>query len=313
MPLDTGAVTHNFLKSAKADPAPLYADNAGGMMRAARQQLGLSLQDLAEATRIKRPFLLAIEEMRLEDLPSRPFTLGYVRAYAIALNLNPEEMVERFKQDSPGETDDLKPPIGPDKQTDPRVWLIGCAATVLICAVVVWNLAKHGVADPTQPASSVREAAAPAQPALSPSGVVTLSAATPPPQESTLPTPYQTPGMASASGVAVKPAAAAASIDPNAAPTFTPHGAVYGSAGQGPAVTLQARKSVSLVVRTPQGAVVFAQQLKAGEAYQSPVGADVIADVSDPTVINLYVNGQIRPGLVAELTPLGHLGAPAGG
>ena len=50
--------------------------------------------DLADATGGKLTYLSALEEMRLELLPSRPFTIGYIRAYAQALGLDPETAVD---------------------------------------------------------------------------------------------------------------------------------------------------------------------------------------------------------------------------
>ena len=97
MPLDTGAVTQNLLRSAGVDLGEIHdpsetaiegALNIGAALRATRQRTGRSLQDLSDTTRIKRAYLEALEEMRLEDLPSRPFTIGYVRAYARALGLD---------------------------------------------------------------------------------------------------------------------------------------------------------------------------------------------------------------------------------
>src|SRR4051794_39983789 len=108
MPLDTGAVTQNMLMSAGVDMSDVVenpnalmqsAASVGAALRATRQRLGRSLQDVSDATRIKRSYLEALEEMRLEDLPSRPFTIGYVRAYARSLGLDPEIAVERFKED----------------------------------------------------------------------------------------------------------------------------------------------------------------------------------------------------------------------
>ncbi len=94
-----------------------------------------------------------------------------------------------------------------------------------------------------------------------------MSAAQPAPQESTLPTPYQTPGLDGASDAAAGDVAAAAPADP---PVFAPRGAVYGAAPGASVVTLQARKAALLVVHRPDGSVFFAQQMKAGEAYRAP-------------------------------------------
>jgi cytoskeletal protein RodZ len=252
--------------------------------------------------------------MRLEDLPSRPFTIGYVRAYARALNLNPDEMVERFKQDAPEETDDLQAPIGVEQQSDPRAWLIGCGAAVLVAAVVIWNLAQHATST-QRPSGSIAADPAPAVASAQSPSVVTLSAATPPPQESTLPAPYQTPGLGGAPSAPAPSGSAGGGVSEAVQPaTFAAHGAVYGAAVGASAVTLQAKKSASLVIRSPDGAVYFAQQLKAGEAYRAPAGRDLTIDVSDPTAFAVYQNGVLKPtGLTGPLTSLSSLTPQAGG
>src|SRR4051812_44868332 len=102
MPLDSGAVTEISPGSGRPDLAesfgrngPVFgtAPNIGAALCAAREFHGYSLEDLAESTRIRRAYIAALEEMRLDQLPSRPFTVGYVRAVAQALGLDPDEAV----------------------------------------------------------------------------------------------------------------------------------------------------------------------------------------------------------------------------
>jgi hypothetical protein len=89
---------------------------------------------------------------------------------------------------------------------------------------------------------------------------------------------------------------------------FAPHGAVYGVPVAQSVVTLQAVKSASLIVRGPDGAVYFARQLAAGEAYRAPQTAGISVEVSDPAKIDVFVGG-LRTGqlpsaqiVVAKLT-----------
>ena len=56
----------------------------GQALKAVREAQGRSLEEVAEVTRIRRVYLADIEAMRLDKLPSRPFTIGYIRAYADA-------------------------------------------------------------------------------------------------------------------------------------------------------------------------------------------------------------------------------------
>ena len=314
MPLDTGAVTQNLLRSAGVDLGEIHDPsetaiegslNIGAALRATRQRTGRSIQDLSDTTRIKRAYLEALEEMRLEDLPSRPFTIGYVSAYARALGLDPEQAVSRFKQDAPSETEPLRAPVGVRKHSDVRIALLFGGGAVVVSAVLLWNLARHSMAEETPPPPVVAENAAPAPAATATPATVSISAAQPAPQESTLPTPYVTPGLSASSS----PAAYDGAIDPKVSTSFIAHGTIYGAAANASVVTLQAKKSVSIVIRGPDQKAVFAGVLKPGEAYRGPIVGAFTADVSDPQDLNVYVGGQIHTGLLAQVTPFSKLAA----
>lgn len=64
----------------------------GEMLRAARDQAGLSLEAVASATRIPRRNLIALETDNLDALPAEPFSRGLIRVYTRALGV-PEEPV----------------------------------------------------------------------------------------------------------------------------------------------------------------------------------------------------------------------------
>ena len=64
----------------------------GEMLRAARDQAGLSLEAVSSATRIPRHNLIALETDNLDVLPAEPFTRGLIRVYTRALAV-PEEPV----------------------------------------------------------------------------------------------------------------------------------------------------------------------------------------------------------------------------
>ena len=98
-PLDTGSVT-NVVRLAEPlgrGPGPASADarTLGDHLRATREHKSLSLVQVAEATRVRRVYLEAIEANDLAPLPSRPFAVGYVRAYARALGLDGDAAVAR--------------------------------------------------------------------------------------------------------------------------------------------------------------------------------------------------------------------------
>ena len=66
----------------------------------ARERLGRPLSDVAAALRIRPGYLEALEEGRTGDLPGNTYAVGYLRAYAGALGLDPDELIRRFKSET---------------------------------------------------------------------------------------------------------------------------------------------------------------------------------------------------------------------
>jgi cytoskeleton protein RodZ len=331
MPLDTGGVTNLHLPT-DWDRDPGVAESfmptldagpdIGVALKTAREFRGLSLQDVADQTRIRRAYLAAIEEMRLDELPSRPFTIGYVRAYANALGLDGEAAVERFKTDEPAADEPLREPVGVRRDGDPRLMTIIVGGVLIIGAIVLWNVAQRAMNEQAPPPPTAPPTAA--APLATAQGPVSLGAPLPAPVESTTPTPYETPGLeasiassGSADGVdAARKAAAQANTpkapDPQAQPlpqTFAAQGTVYGAAANASQVTLQARKPTSLIVRGPDGSVYFARQLAAGEAYRAPMLKGVTADVVEAGAVQVFVGGQSKGLLPVGLNSVAKLAA----
>jgi cytoskeleton protein RodZ len=69
----------------------------GDILRSRRQEMGYTLEQIEEETKIRRYYLKALEEERFEVLPGRVYAIGFVRRYARFLELNEEEVVEWFK------------------------------------------------------------------------------------------------------------------------------------------------------------------------------------------------------------------------
>ncbi|MDI1364152.1 MAG: helix-turn-helix domain-containing protein, partial [bacterium] len=298
MALDTGSVRHLHLVSdvepdegfvAVGQPSVEEGVDIGAALRAARTFRGLTTQDVADATRIRQSYIDALEDLRLEELPSRPFTIGYVRAYANLLGLDGEAAVLRFKNDVPDEGEPLRAPVGVRHERDPRLALVLVAGMLLIGAILLWNVARRAL-EKDAPSSQVAANATAPRSASAPAGsAVSLGAPLPAPVESTTPEPYKTPGLddAAANGGSADAATAASKARASAAASggpeidaahvaalgspFKPRGAVYGAAAaDSSGVVLLARKAATLVVRGADGSVYFARQLSAGEAFRAP-------------------------------------------
>lgn len=69
------------------------------ILRQTREAKGISLEDVAQRTYIKLPYLVALEEGRIDELLAPVFVHGYIRQYARLLGLNAAELVGQYQQD----------------------------------------------------------------------------------------------------------------------------------------------------------------------------------------------------------------------
>jgi transcriptional regulator with XRE-family HTH domain len=298
-------------------PAGPQYETLGEELKAARQERGLTLDELAETTRVRRAYLEALEEMRLEALPSRPFTIGYIKAYAEALGLPADSAVERFKAEEPVLDEPLPNPVGVIEDKDPRIAAFIVGGIVIIAAIMTWNIAQHSMIAAGPPPTKASDERAFKVLASAKAGAIELGKPLPAPVESTIPPPYETPGLAEALGLKTEgetSAAAKAADDPLAAAaalpaTFTPAGQVYGAGGS--SVTVQALKPGLLIARGADGSVYFARQLAKGEAYRVPALAGLTLDVSSPKDFQVFVGGQSKGLLPAQQVLAAKLVGPA--
>ncbi|MCK5910733.1 MAG: helix-turn-helix domain-containing protein, partial [Caulobacter sp.] len=300
MPRDMGNVERLHLDEVEANPAPFaVADlvgeqpvqdqpaDIGAALKAAREARGLSLQQVAEATRIRQSYVEALEAMRLEALPSRPFTIGYVRAYAALLGMDVDAAVARFKADAPDESAELREPVGVRRERDPRLALIFAGGVLVVGAILLWNVAQRAIAKDAPPPQIAPPAASTQVQAHANNSQVALGAPLPAPVESTTPEPYKTPGLddAAANGGSVDAAklAAKARAEAEAAAgvtnteqlaigaPFKPKGQMLGaSPAEASGVTIQARKAGAFTVRRADGGIEMTRWLSAGDAYRAP-------------------------------------------
>jgi len=70
----------------------------GSILRAAREERGLTLDDAAEATKIRPAYLEAIEDEAFERLPGATYARGFLRAYAELLGVDPQPLIDEFSE-----------------------------------------------------------------------------------------------------------------------------------------------------------------------------------------------------------------------
>ncbi len=124
------------------EPAlPPEEPTLGAMLRELRDATGASLDELAEATRIQKKYLEALEIGRDKDLPDPSYVRHFLRAIAGALNVSAEPLLARYHPPS-DEPPLTTPPVPPS----PLAFLVpsrllGRIGIVALVAVILLLLA----------------------------------------------------------------------------------------------------------------------------------------------------------------------------
>src|ERR1700681_3602927 len=75
---------------------PRAAGDFGSKLREARERRGLSLRQIANATKISMNTLEALERNDLARLPGGMFSRAFVRSFALEVGLDPEDTLQEF-------------------------------------------------------------------------------------------------------------------------------------------------------------------------------------------------------------------------
>jgi cytoskeletal protein RodZ len=162
------------------DPRHAELASFGEELRREREIRGISVKEIADATKISRRFLEAIERNDHKTLPAPVFTRGFVREYARYLGLNADEIVNRYNFAAAGDdriekSDHLErlttpqTPTPPAKKSIPRARIdrniIIIALIVAALGALSWWAIRHKRAEAeTQHAADSTAVAAPAPP-----------------------------------------------------------------------------------------------------------------------------------------------------
>lgn len=72
--------------------------SVGEILRNTREEKGISVKQVAEATSIRIMYLEAIEKEQFDLIPGEVYLKGFIRNYANFVGLNGPELVERYKE-----------------------------------------------------------------------------------------------------------------------------------------------------------------------------------------------------------------------
>jgi cytoskeleton protein RodZ len=269
-------------RTPRPDITAAEAARVGEDLREARLTLGASVEDMAERLRINRRYIHALEEGRIKDLPGPAYAVGFVRSYAAALGLDPDDAVRRFRDVTGGaatKNGELVFPEPVPSRGMPAGVLVAAGVVVAIGAYVAWyNWSGSGnrVVDAVPPVPArLDQAAQDGQRMRDPAtGQVVNPAA---------PTQAQAAGNPGVVVPAPAPAPAAAAPPP---------------AGDGPRVVLRARGESWVQIRdTRANSVLTDRVLRPGESFPLPGRDGLVLTTGKAENLDIVLDGQVTAAL----------------
>lgn len=80
----------------------------GSVLTKAREQMGLTIDDVSQITKIRSKYIRALEEGNVYEIPGRVYALGFLKSYCELLNLNYRELQEYFNENYQEKDDFVK-------------------------------------------------------------------------------------------------------------------------------------------------------------------------------------------------------------
>jgi cytoskeleton protein RodZ len=115
--------------------------DVGTQLREARVRRGLTLDTVRASTKVSKAVLEHIDQNRFDRLPGGILTKGHVRAYARAVGLDPERVVDDYIRQCfdghPEELPLLPPPPLEGEPREPWLWIVEFA--VLLVSFVLYS------------------------------------------------------------------------------------------------------------------------------------------------------------------------------
>jgi len=84
-------------------------EELGRFLKNEREKSGITLEKMQKDTKIRYKYLQSIEEGNFSVLPGSPvYTLGFLKSYARAIDLNEREIIEKYRQIAKKDSEPLK-------------------------------------------------------------------------------------------------------------------------------------------------------------------------------------------------------------
>jgi cytoskeleton protein RodZ len=298
-------------RSSVTEPtATVTAPRVGADLAAARERLGYGVAQMSAYLRIRQSYLAALEQGRIDALPGNAYALVFLRSYATALGLDPDELSRRFKAEAAevGRKTELAFPAPLPERGLPAGAVVLLGLVLVVGAYAGWyrlsgegRLPTEAVAPVPARLAPLAEAPAPVPTATPPAQV---AAATPPAQVATAPPPAAIVSPAPDRAEPGAPAATDPNLSPSSAAAATPvppaasaGGAADGSAGPQAGLAVRASADSWIQVRDHSGQVLFSRILHAGESWPVPGGPGLVLTTGNAGGTELVLDGAVTPPL----------------
>jgi cytoskeleton protein RodZ len=254
----------------------------GQELRGARISGGEDIGTVSSVLKIRRDHLEALENDNISALPGRTYAVGFVRAYADYLGLDPVAAVERFKTEIAGRDDTSRTAGFKEIEEEPRMgrgWIVFALIVLGLIAYGVYYLffSPSGIQS-GQPITSV------------PAPVVAKPV--PHPAHHALPSKPAT--AASANPPSTAPAQIVPPATPGEAPTVAAGqgGTVYGKMNKNAHVVLRVTQPTKVLVQTEDGRAFINRVLSAGDIYQVPNMHGLALTAEHGNAVQILLDGK---------------------
>lgn len=299
----------------------------GAMLREARESLGISIGDVSSRTRLSVDQIRAIEEENLERLPEPVYVRAFLRAYAKAIDIDYEPLVNdyvtrcggggvRIPEHAPEEA--FREVAYYDSPRPSRWKFAGLLVLIVVVTLGIWGVysgtfARLMEADGTEAAkvengvSEVASNVAPAPEAPKTTAPVEVADASKPaaPAAQTAPAPEAAPASETASQttspaapaetpapVTEAPAAPAAPVEAPAAATEAAAQTTEAAPAETYAAEFHTSASCWVHVIAPDGQNLIAREMKPGETQSVALPAGTRVTVGNPPALILTLDGH---------------------
>ena len=279
-------------------------ERMGSILRRVREQRGEQLENISDYLRIRREYLVALENSRYDELPADAYVIGFLRTYANYLGLEGKGAIDQYRREMAGRR--RKPQLVlPQPITEGRaptaVILIGATIAVMLIYALWYGLSSSERAVVTTP-PAMPQTGSYKQP-----NAIALEAPAPPAAAASI-TPTVIPTVAAATVVAPPPVTLAATTDKtdknetvkNEAAPGRPQGQVYGDPVSRSRVIIRVDKQSWVLVADSQGNTVFDHIMKPGDTYKLPNRQGLTLTTGNGGGIILSLDGVDLPRFAEE-------------